>query len=140
MTFISYAQNQGDVMLYRALGDVKQGFYIDVGAQDPVIDSVTKAFYDGGWHGIDIEPSTEYFQKPQSEGPTISISTPQLDGNPGSSPSMRCRIRVFRPLTHAMPNATPRLATKFRAARCHAQRWTELEPTVELLLLRSNGV
>jgi FkbM family methyltransferase len=69
MIFISYAQNQEDVMLYRALRDVKHGFYIDVGAQDPVIDSVTKAFYDRGWHGINIEPSTEYFQKLQNERP-----------------------------------------------------------------------
>jgi FkbM family methyltransferase len=69
MDFVSYAQNQEDVMLYRALRDVGQGFYIDVGAQDPVEDSVTKAFYDRGWHGINIEPSEEYFQKLQNERP-----------------------------------------------------------------------
>ena len=63
-------------MLYRALRDVEHGFYIDVGAQDPVIDSVTKAFYDRGWHGINIEPSTEYFQKLQSERPhDINLAT-----------------------------------------------------------------
>jgi hypothetical protein len=33
MSFISYAQNHEDVMLYRALREVKEGFYIDVGAQ-----------------------------------------------------------------------------------------------------------
>jgi methyltransferase FkbM-like protein len=27
---------------------------------DPVIDSVTKVFYDRGWHGIDIEPHPAY--------------------------------------------------------------------------------
>lgn len=32
------------------------GFYIDVGANDPVDGSVTKFFYDRGWHGINIEP------------------------------------------------------------------------------------
>ncbi|MBV8357668.1 MAG: FkbM family methyltransferase [Deltaproteobacteria bacterium] len=69
MTFVSFAQNHEDVMLYRALREVKQGFYIDVGAQDPVIDSVTKAFYDRGWHGINIEPNEEYFHKLQSERP-----------------------------------------------------------------------
>jgi FkbM family methyltransferase len=69
MTFVSYAQNQEDVMLYRALREIKQGFYIDVGAQDPVIDSVTKAFYDRGWRGINIEPNEEYFHKLQSERP-----------------------------------------------------------------------
>jgi FkbM family methyltransferase len=63
MSFISYAQNQEDVMLYRALREVKEGFYIDVGAQDPVIDSVTKAFYERGWRGINIEPNEEYFRR-----------------------------------------------------------------------------
>jgi FkbM family methyltransferase len=56
MSFISYAQNFEDVMLWRALQHVEQGFYIDVGANDPTIDSVTKAFYEAGWRGINIEP------------------------------------------------------------------------------------
>ena len=62
MTFISYAQNFEDVMLWRALKDVDKGFYIDVGANDPIIDSVTKAFYDCGWRGINIEPIELYYQ------------------------------------------------------------------------------
>jgi FkbM family methyltransferase len=58
MSFLSYAQNNEDVLLWRALGDVDpaSGFYIDVGASDPVEHSVTKAFYDAGWRGINIEP------------------------------------------------------------------------------------
>lgn len=63
MTFISYAQNQEDVMLYRALRGVERGFYIDVGANDPVLDSVTKAFYERGWCGINIEPDPVAFRK-----------------------------------------------------------------------------
>jgi FkbM family methyltransferase len=69
MSFISYAQNHEDVMLYRALREVKEGFYIDVGAQDPVIDSVTKAFYERGWRGINIEPNEEYLGKLQGDRP-----------------------------------------------------------------------
>jgi len=56
----SYAQNFEDVMLWRALGHIENGFYIDIGAQHPVIDSVSKAFYDRGWRGIHIEPVKEY--------------------------------------------------------------------------------
>ena len=56
MRFISYSQNNEDVLLWRALGHVRDGFYIDVGANDPVEHSVTKAFYDAGWRGINIEP------------------------------------------------------------------------------------
>lgn len=34
-----------------------------MGANDPVSDSVTKLFYDKGWHGINIEPSTAYYER-----------------------------------------------------------------------------
>ena len=44
------------MILYCALKDVDKGFYVDVGANDPTVDSVTKFFYDRGWHGINIEP------------------------------------------------------------------------------------
>lgn len=63
MTFISYAQNLEDVMLWRVLHEIGPGFYIDVGACDPVADSVTKAFYDAGWHGINIEPMAGAFER-----------------------------------------------------------------------------
>lgn len=61
MSMISYAQNFEDVMLWRALKHLEHGFYIDVGANDPSIDSVTKAFYDRGWTGINIEPLKQHY-------------------------------------------------------------------------------
>jgi FkbM family methyltransferase len=59
--FISFAQNYEGVILWRALKHVKKGFYIDVGAAWPEEHSVTKAFYDRGWHGINIEPNPIHF-------------------------------------------------------------------------------
>ena len=59
---ISYAQNLEDVILQRALRNVLNGFYIDLGAADPIIDSVTKHFYDTGWSGINVEPNPIYFE------------------------------------------------------------------------------
>lgn len=56
MRFESYAQYLEDMVLYCALKNVDKGFYIDVGANDPTLDSVTKFFYDRGWRGINIEP------------------------------------------------------------------------------------
>lgn len=67
MSFISYAQNLEDVMLYRAFKHIEHGFYIDVGASHPVLFSVTKAFYDRGWHGINVEPSFDYFSLLEQE-------------------------------------------------------------------------
>lgn len=69
MAFISYAQNLEDVVLFRIFKNIKKGFYIDVGAWDPVIDSVTKAFYMRGWRGINIEPVDIYFEKLLADRP-----------------------------------------------------------------------
>lgn len=60
MSFISYAQNFEDVMLWRALKHIEHGFYIDIGANDPIIDSVSRAFYENGWRGVHIEPTKQY--------------------------------------------------------------------------------
>jgi FkbM family methyltransferase len=60
MTFISYAQNFEDVMLHRALRHVEHGAYIDVGAAHPDDMSVTKAFYERGWVGINVEPDPDF--------------------------------------------------------------------------------
>ena len=55
--FVSYAQNQEDVVLARALRpDDRGGFWVDVGAGDPVVDSVTAAFAERGWRGVNVEP------------------------------------------------------------------------------------
>jgi FkbM family methyltransferase len=62
MSFVSYAQNFEDVILWRALKNVPNGFYVDVGAGHPTELSVTKSFYDQGWHGINIEPNGEMYQ------------------------------------------------------------------------------
>lgn len=61
--FVSYAQNFEDVMLWRALGHIEKGFYVDVGANDPFHDSVTHAFYTRDWHGINIEPTNFYYAR-----------------------------------------------------------------------------
>jgi len=69
----SYAQNFEDVMLWRALGHVENGFYIDIGAQHPVTDSVSKAFYDNGWRGIHVEPVKEYADLLRQDRPDETV-------------------------------------------------------------------
>jgi FkbM family methyltransferase len=84
MRFISYAQNNEDVLLWRALGHVQDGFYIDVGASDPVEHSVTRAFYDAGWHGINIEPLPPHIQAFEEQRPrdlNLAIAAGSSDGS-----------------------------------------------------------
>jgi FkbM family methyltransferase len=84
MIFTSYAQNFEDVMLWRALRHIENGFYIDVGANDPEEDSVTKAFYDRGWCGINIEPLPEYYKRLCDARPrdiNLAIAAGEADGH-----------------------------------------------------------
>lgn len=60
MSFVSHAQNFEDVVLWRALRHVAGGTYLDIGAQDPVVDSVSRSFYDAGWRGVHVEPVPHY--------------------------------------------------------------------------------
>lgn len=81
--FVSYAQNGEDVLLWRALGHVRHGFYIDVGANDPVEHSVTKAFYERGWRGISIEPLPSFHQAFEEQRPhdvNLAIAAGATDG------------------------------------------------------------
>ncbi|MBR0754588.1 FkbM family methyltransferase [Bradyrhizobium jicamae] len=60
---ISYAQNFEDVMIARLFPSDHRGFYIDIGAADPVRFSVTKHFYDAGWQGVNVEPLPHFFAR-----------------------------------------------------------------------------
>lgn len=82
--FISYASNFEDVMLWRALRSVKSGFYIDVGAHHPTIDSVTRAFYERGWQGINIEPISHLHALLMQDRPrdiNINMAVSSFSGN-----------------------------------------------------------
>lgn len=67
VTFVSWAQNAEDLMLWRALRQVERGFWIDVGAADPRTFSVTQALSEIGWRGINIEPAARPFNLLRAE-------------------------------------------------------------------------
>jgi FkbM family methyltransferase len=71
--FISYAQNFEDVLLHRALKDIRNGFYVDIGAQDPVLDSVSMGFYRLGWRGVHVEPVPAFASALRKERPDETV-------------------------------------------------------------------
>jgi FkbM family methyltransferase len=73
MTFVSYAQNFEDVLLWRVFRDVESGKYIDIGAQDPVMDSVSLAFYEAGWRGTHVEPVPSYAARLREARPDETV-------------------------------------------------------------------
>ncbi len=83
MTFISYAQHGEDVVLWRALGDRAHVTYVDVGAYDPRFDSVTRALYERGWRGVNLEPQPDRlaaFERDRPEDINLAIAAGDRDG------------------------------------------------------------
>nr|MCW2729123.1 FkbM family methyltransferase [Aeromicrobium sp.] len=66
---ISNAQNREDVILWRALQHVTAGRYVEVGANHPTIDSVSRVFYDHGWSGVTVEPVPYLAELQRAERP-----------------------------------------------------------------------
>lgn len=69
MTFISYAQNLEDVLLWRIFKKIGGGSYIDIGAVRTTEHSVTKDFYERGWCGVNIKTNPLFFEQLQIERP-----------------------------------------------------------------------
>lgn len=107
--FISYAQNFEDVMLWRALGHIEKGFYIDVGANHPTEDSVTRAFYERGWSGINIEPLAGHARQLEQERPrdiNLQVAVGKENGE----------IELFDTSVRGLATASPEVA------EMHAER------------------
>ncbi len=64
-----YAQFYEDYILSIVLSNIDKGYYVDVGANSPDFDSVTKHFYLKGWRGINIEPIKKWHDAYMIERP-----------------------------------------------------------------------
>lgn len=88
---VTYAQNREDLVLEQILRTVAVGFYVDVGANHPVTDSVTRLFYDKGWCGINVEPQEHLIQELRAQRPRDINLQVGVSSQPGT-------MRLF---THA---------------------------------------
>jgi FkbM family methyltransferase len=59
----SYSQMFEDYFIDKFLGFKKNGFYVDIGANDPDEMNNTKLFYLKGWRGINIDPNVDSYKK-----------------------------------------------------------------------------
>lgn len=117
---ISYAQHGEDVVLTRLFGDRPTGFYVDLGANDPVIDSVTRHFSLRGWRGVNVEPLAALHQKLVDDRPRDVNLCVAVSDAPGTL--------VFEEVegAHGLSTATPELA---RAHREQGRTLTKREVT-----------
>lgn len=65
----SYSQSKEDLILDTLTGKKMTGFYVDVGAYDPIWFSNTLRFYKRGWRGINIEPDTSHWKRFEAQRP-----------------------------------------------------------------------
>jgi FkbM family methyltransferase len=81
--FESSAQNFEDVVLWRVLHDVERGCYVDVGACEPVVGSISWSFYEQGWRGALVEPvpaSAAALRRRRPDDVTIEAAAGATDG------------------------------------------------------------
>jgi FkbM family methyltransferase len=74
---ISFSQSGEDMMLQTIFHDVEKGIFIDVGANNPFIQSNTNYFYRKGWRGINIDAlpnSMKLFNKYRKKDTNLEIA------------------------------------------------------------------
>lgn len=130
---VSFAQNAEDIVLYRALGHIQGGFFVDVGANEPTHDSVTKLFYDRGWTGINIEPQVSCYENLCGERP-LDIN---LNLGVGSAPGDLTLWVV--PEAKAMSTFSPEQAGRLRDMGYHTRPTTVEVATLAEVFTRHVG-
>ena len=135
--FVSYAQNQEDVVLARALHpDDRAGFWVDVGAGDPVLDSVTAAFAERGWRGVNVEPLPREHGRLCAARPADTNLRAALGATPGlgklfvEPADKRERLGLDAPIDRGASTMVPELAERYRA---DGQEFTPIEVPISTL-------
>jgi FkbM family methyltransferase len=138
---VSYAQNQEDVRLRRLFPDDYLGFYVDVGANDPLENSVTRYFYERGWCGINVEPVPLYFDRLCAErGRDVNLQV-GLSDRSGEATLFECagglssfsRAHVTRTGEEVLREHKVRLTTLAEVCERHAR------PTIDFVSIDVEG-
>ncbi|GGU39834.1 FkbM family methyltransferase [Actinomadura livida] len=87
---IAYAGNAEDVVLMRAFAGRKSGFFVDVGAGEPVSGSLTKNLVDVlGWRGVNVEPLPDRHARLQRARPGDVNLRVAIGDEPGTAEFFR---------------------------------------------------
>nr|WP_246781125.1 FkbM family methyltransferase [Rhizobium sp. BK602] len=109
---------------------IENGFYIDIGAQDPVTDSVSRAFYENGWRGVHAEATTYYADKVRQNRPDELVVQAAIGAGEGS-------LRFFEIPETGLSTSNRDIAAKHQAS---GHRVVETEvPLVPLSVVLSQG-
>lgn len=70
---MSYSLNSLDIKMEQYLNHIKNGFFIEVGAHDGIMQSNTKYYENKGWTGLLIEPNPETFEMCKQNRPNSIV-------------------------------------------------------------------
>ncbi len=130
---ISYSQNREDVLLARVFREVPAGFYVDVGACDPNHASLTRHFYESGWHGINIEPGAVFDTLPAARPRDVNLNVAASDQ------AGTLKFTEF-PASPALGAIQPAINDAMRSfAAGMYERSVEARPLREILAEHANG-
>lgn len=104
MNFTSFAQNFEDIVLWRGLKHIKNGFYIDLGADDAQVNSVSMGFYQQGWRGFLIQPSQKIAKQIQQLRPNDTVLELELSIAPSSASELSSLNSSLDDLLDTAPN------------------------------------
>ena len=103
---VTDARDGEDPVLWRALGAVAGGYYVDIGAGDPTRPSVTQVLHDRGWCGVNVERARRRVERLTRERPRdLSLHLDVVAG-PGPDPAEPSPARDDGPAFSGAPAAT----------------------------------
>jgi FkbM family methyltransferase len=118
---ISYAQNAEDIRLWRIFSENEAGFYVDVGAGNPVTNSVTKLFYDAGWSGLNVEPGPDFAllaeARPRDTTLPVAVSSRATDAEMWLVPEYPELSSLVQPAVELLPDPVSVTRVQVRTAR-----------------------
>ena len=93
-------------MLDRLFADQPVGRYVDIGANHPVIDSVTKHFSERGWTGVNVEPLPKLYALLVEDRPRDTNLQAAVSDQPGPA-----TLFAFYDRHHGLSSLSPDAAT-----------------------------
>lgn len=130
-----FSQFYEDYILSYVFRGTPKGLYVDVGANDPDLSSVTRLFYEKGWRGVNIEPNPELVAKLQARRPR--------DANLGvgiSDAAATLTFFKFETRANGLSTFDPEIAKRHRAAGYNYEEMTIPVVTLTEALAKSGLV
>lgn len=125
--FGSYSQHGEDLVLEKIFGDKKDGFFVDIGAHEPVRLNNTYKLYKKGWRGVNIDADPgciERFQALRPDDININVGIGPKEGT----------LKFYRFFAHALSTFSEEKAQEYE------QKGHKLDKTLDIPVVQITKV